>query len=133
MLKAAGVSSVVVVGNKDNPITDILQSNHAWVLAEVGPGQYLALETTGGFTVTASQNPLYYRGWSFASPADLKSYNDLVKEYNTRVGFRNNLNDEANNTSDPAVFDKLTALRLEQENTLNDIKAEIASLASVLQ
>ena len=80
----------------DTAITDILQSDHAWVLATVAPGEYLALETTGGYVVKKSENPLYYRGWSFNSPADLKSHNDMVKEYNTRVGFRNQLNTEAN-------------------------------------
>ena len=70
MLKAQGISAIIAVGNKDTAIADIIQSNHAWVLAEVAPGEYLALETTGGYVVPRSQNTLYYRGWSFNSPAD---------------------------------------------------------------
>ena len=136
MLKAAGINSIVVVGNKDTPISDILQSNHAWVLAEIEPGQYLALETTAGHSVYASQNNLYYKGWSFDSPADLQADNDLRKEYNIRVGFRNLLASEVNKAIDShneAVFDKLSELMTDQETILNDIKAQIYSLAAVLQ
>jgi hypothetical protein len=147
MLKAAGISSIVAVGNKDSAISDILLSNHAWVLAEIAPGQYLALETTGGFTVTRSDNSLYYHGWSFDSPADLKSYNDLVKEYNTQVGFRNLLAGEVNeamslynNSANQveadkwmALYNKLHELQTDQEAILNDLLAHINSLAAVIQ
>jgi outer membrane murein-binding lipoprotein Lpp len=147
MLKAQGIDSIIVVGNKDAAISDILQSNHAWVLAQVEGGKYLALETTGGYSVSASKNPLYYRGWSFDSPADLKSYNALVREYNVRVGFRNLLADEVNdaaelhnNAASPteaekwlALYDKLKELKVDQENILNDIMTQINGLAAVLQ
>jgi outer membrane murein-binding lipoprotein Lpp len=146
MLKAAGISSVIAVGSINTAIDDILQSNHAWVLAEVSPGQYLALETTGGFTVAESENPLYYRGWSFDSPADLKSYNDLIKEYNTTVDFRNLLADEVNqaidlynNSSNPteadkwlALYNKLVELTDGQEAVLNGLMAQINTLAAVI-
>jgi len=132
MLKAAGIDSLVVVGRIDASISDILDSNHAWVLAEVTSGQYLALETTGGFTVPESENPLYYQGWSFASPANLKAYNDLVHEYNTRVGFRNLLANEYNSSTNPAVRDMLTGLRLNQEAILNSLMAQINGLADVI-
>ena len=147
MLKAQGISSVIVVGSKDAAISDILQSDHAWVLAKVEGGKDLALETTGGYSVPASQNPLYYRGWAFDSPADLKANNDLRKEYNIRVGIRNNINDEANEVIDlynnsttqaqadkyKAVIDKLVELRTEQEAILNDIMTQINGLATVIQ
>jgi hypothetical protein len=147
MLKAAGISSIIVVGNVDSAIGDILLSNHAWVLAEVDPAQYLALETTAGFTVTESENPLYYRGWSFASPADLKSYNDLIQEYNTRVGFRNLLAQEANEAASLhndaatqaeadkwlALYNELQELLADQEAALNALMAQINILASIVQ
>jgi hypothetical protein len=146
MLKAQNISSIVVVGNKDAAISDILQCNHAWVLAAVAPGEYLALETTGGYAVKKSENPLYYRGWSFNSPADLKSYNDMIHEYNTRVGFRNQINTEVNkagallnSATRPAdvdkyqtLYDKLVELRTAQETTLNNLMNNIKKLASVL-
>jgi multidrug efflux pump subunit AcrA (membrane-fusion protein) len=146
MLKAIGIDSLIVVGCIDTPVADILQSTHAWVLAEVAPGEYLALETTGGFTVPESQNPLYYRGWSFQSPADLQSYTDLIKEYNIRVDFQNILADEVNNaialynnSSSPAeadkwqaLYDKLIELTGDQEAILSDLMDQINSLASVV-
>jgi hypothetical protein len=133
MLKAQAISAVVVVGDKDNVIGDILQSDHAWVLADIGPGQYLALETTGGYAVQKTENPLYYIGWSFSSPAELKSYNDWVKEYNVRVGFRNLLNNEANEAftaGNNAVYTKLVELRTAQETELNKLMAKIKALAT---
>jgi outer membrane murein-binding lipoprotein Lpp len=134
MLQAAGIDSIVVVGNKDTPINDILLSNHAWVLAEVAPGEYLALETTGGFTVAAGENLLYYRGWSFDSPADLTANNDLRKEYNIRVGFRNLLAGEVNNAiNNQALYNKLHQLQTDQEAILADLMDGISSLASVIQ
>lgn len=147
MLKAVGISSIIAVGNVHTAISDILQSNHAWVLAEVAPGQYLALETTGGYSVPESEKPLYYRGWSFDSPAELKSYNDYVKEYNTRVGFRNLLATEANEAASLynnastqaeadkwlALYDKLIELKTDQEAVLNTLMAQINSLASAIQ
>jgi uncharacterized protein YoxC len=146
MFKAQGIDAIIVVGNKDTAITDIIQSNHAWVLAEVAPGEYLALETTGGFVVPKSENALYYRGWYFDSPADLKSYNQLVREYNIRVGIRNEIAaedgevvDEHNqatsqSTADKlkAVHDKLMELIEQQEADLNNIKSEIERLAAQL-
>jgi len=146
MLKAQGIKAVIVVGNKDAAISDILQSDHAWVLAEVGPGDYLALEATGGYVVTKSKNPLYYRGWSFDSPTSLKSHNDMVREYNTRVGIRNQIAaednkviEEHNQATDPttadrleAVHNKLVELIQQQEAALNNIIGEINGLATPL-
>ncbi len=144
MLKAHGINALIVVGNKDAAISNILDSNHAWVWAEVSPGEYLALETTGGFVVARSENPLYYRGWSFESPADLKSHNQLVREYNIRVGIRNQLAAEANAVRDEynqetsriladqlaAVHDKLMELIEAQEDEIKDIGDNINSLAN---
>ena len=147
MLKAQGINAVMVVGNKDAAISDILQCNHAWVLAEVAPGEHLALETTGGRVIPKSENPLYYKGWSFASPAELKAYNQLVREYNIRVDIRNKIAEESNevmvehnkSTSQSAadklkaVYDKLQELMAQQETELNNLSAEIDSLATELR
>jgi len=96
MLKTHEIDAVIAVGNKDTAISDIVQCNHAWVLAEVSPGENLALETTGGFVVPKSENELYYKGWSFATPSDFKKYNRLFEEYNVRVDIRNKLASEIN-------------------------------------
>jgi outer membrane murein-binding lipoprotein Lpp len=133
MLKAKGINSVVVVGNKDVLINDILQSNHAWVLATVDNNELLALEATSGSVYKSSDKPLYYTGWSFKSPADLKSHNDWVKEYNTRVVFRNQLNTEANkafSSGNDALYAKLVELRSAQETELNGLMSKIKALAT---
>lgn len=146
MLKAKGIASVIVIGNKDMPITDIMQSNHAWVLADIGDGQKLALETTGGFSVSRDKNPLYYRGWTFASPSDLKKNNDLRKEHDLRVGFRNLLAAEVNNAMNLynnsgsqveadkyfELYNKLKELKDAQETIINQLKVQITELAAQL-
>jgi outer membrane murein-binding lipoprotein Lpp len=146
MLKAQGIKAVIVVGNKDTTISNILQSDHAWVLAEVNPGEYLALEATGGYVVPRSKNALYYRGWSFDSPVALKAHNELVREYNTRVGIRNQIAaednkviEEHNKATDPAAADRLEAVHnklleliQQQEAALNSVMSEINKLATPL-
>ena len=144
MLKAHDINARIVVGNKDTAITDILQSDHAWVQAEVAPGEYLALETTGGFAVPESKNPLYYRGWYFDSPRDLKRHNELVREYNLRVSIHNDIVAESHEVLDEynqatnqttadkleAVYNKLIELIEDQEAEMNDIEAELSGLAT---
>jgi hypothetical protein len=135
MLKAQNISAVIVVGNKDALISDILLSNHAWVLATVAPGEYLALETTGGYAVRKSDNPRYYIGWSFNSPADLKANNDYVKELNLRAAFGKQLNDESNkafNAGNNALYQKLVELFTAQQTEINNLKAKIKKLATPL-
>ena len=83
MLKAQGINSLIQIGNVEEGVQDISEANHAWVLAETSPGEYLALETTSGYAVR--DNPLYYQGWSFHSPRKFKRYVELRHEYNMRV------------------------------------------------
>ncbi|MFH1650791.1 MAG: hypothetical protein ABID87_01625 [Chloroflexota bacterium] len=146
MLKAQGISAVIAVGDVDAAVSDIVLCNHAWVLADVAPGERLALETTGGVVVPESQNPLYYRGWYFDSPRELKSHNELIREYNVRVGIRNQIADEVNkviaehnrttsqSTADKlkAVYDKLVEIKEAHEAELNRISAEVNGLATKL-
>ncbi len=144
MLKAQGIDALIVVGSKDTPINDIILSDHAWLLAEVDGGQYLALETTAGHVVYEDENPLYYKGWYFDSPADMKSYNELVQEYNVRVEIINQLIEEDqqvveehNQSTNPteaakllAVHNMLEELILAQEADLLAIEDTINSLAT---
>jgi FtsZ-binding cell division protein ZapB len=144
MLKAQGIDSLIVVGSKDTPINDIILSDHAWVLAEVGEGQYLALETTGGYVVYKNENPLYYQGWYFSSPADMKRYNELVREYNVRVEIRNEIAMEVNGAAEAynqsgnqteaarllAVYEKLVEIKEALEVGILAVEATINSLAT---
>ena len=144
MLRARGINALIVVGDIERQIEDILLSTHAWVLAEVEENKYLALETTGGYVVYNTENDLYYKGWYFDTPADMKSYNELVREYNVRVSVINEIIvedqavvEEHNSTSDPseaaklkAVHEILDKLIISQEADLYAIEDEINGLAS---
>ena len=74
MVKTRGINAVIEVGNVKRNISSIHDVNHAWVLAEVAPMRWIAIETTGGYLVTREENPLYYDGMQFGSPADLREY-----------------------------------------------------------
>ncbi|GAH82550.1 unnamed protein product, partial [marine sediment metagenome] len=43
MLKAQGINALIQIGNVETGAKDITEADHAWVLAETSPGQYLAL------------------------------------------------------------------------------------------
>ena len=97
--------------------------------------------------VPETQNPLYYRGWSFDSPSKLKENNNLIREYNVWVGIHNELVEqdhaiveEYNNTTKQteadkllAVHEKLSELIGAQEAEIQQIAAEIDSLAQVIR
>ena len=89
MLKAQGINAVVMIGGVKTGIVDITDSDHAWVMAEVSPGNYLALETTRGIVAPKEDNGLYYKGWAFDSPKEYKRYRELRKEWNLRVDIIN--------------------------------------------
>ena len=99
MLGAAGIKAYFMIGSIERAVADITQCDHAWVLAEVGPGQYLALETTGGRVYTKAEKPRYYTGWTFAAPKDYKEYQELRAEYNTRIGVINKFAEKMNATT----------------------------------
>jgi hypothetical protein len=79
MLKAQGINAKINIGNVNKDITDINDADHAWVLAEVSPNSYLALEATGGYSVQKTDNPRYYYGWSYDNPKELKDALDKRK------------------------------------------------------
>jgi hypothetical protein len=96
MLKAQGIKSLIAVGSVDVYISDITLSDHSWVLAEVSPGEYLALETTAGITVPRSKNGQYYTGWTYDTPDKAKEHQRLIREFNTRVEIINDIIAEIN-------------------------------------
>lgn len=52
---------------------------HAWVLAEVSPDSWLALECTGGYTVSIEENESYYRGLIFSNPKNYRNFFELYR------------------------------------------------------
>jgi hypothetical protein len=75
MVKTKGIEAKIGVGNVDREISSLRDANHAWVLAETSPGNWLALETTAGRVVYRDENPRYYSGWSFDNPKKFKEFN----------------------------------------------------------
>jgi len=85
MVKTKGITAVIYIGNVDNDISTITDSNHAWVMAEVSPDRWIAMETTGGFLVCADNevcsvnNDRYYHGYKFSNPKELQAYMDILE------------------------------------------------------
>jgi len=63
-----------MVGNVEKDMRSLEEANHAWVLAEVAPGEWLAVEATGGFVVFQNENGRYYIGRIFSSPREFKEF-----------------------------------------------------------
>lgn len=89
LIKTQGIDAKICAGNIDKNISrssikDIQtlieyfnQVNHAWVIAEINPFEFVAVETTGGFLVF-DENDLYYKAdLCFDSPAEFKRFVNL--------------------------------------------------------
>ncbi|MFA5054910.1 MAG: zinc ribbon domain-containing protein [Dehalococcoidia bacterium] len=83
MIVAQGINAQIAVGNVNKDISSIGDANHAWVLAEVEPNQWLAIECTGGYVVY--DNALYYQGWFFDNPKDLRDFESLYEQYQEQL------------------------------------------------
>ena len=79
MVETKGINARIAVGNVQNPDVDWKQFNHAWVMAEVSPDTWLALEPTMGAIVRGDASRKYYRGLFFNTPREFKEYVDLRK------------------------------------------------------
>lgn len=55
--------------------------NHAWVLAEVSPDSWLAIECTGGYIVYSDENEKYYQGLTFSNPKNYRSFLFLYRDW----------------------------------------------------
>ena len=77
MVKTQEINAKIVVGNIDKDTTSISEATHVWVLAEVSPDEWVAMETTGGYLVCDDpdiclvSNSRYYRGFQFSDPKEL--------------------------------------------------------------
>ncbi|WP_048065282.1 zinc ribbon domain-containing protein [Methanosarcina acetivorans] len=59
--------------------------NHAWVLAEVSPGSWLAIECTGGYIVYSDENEKYYQGLTFSNPKNYRSFLSLYRDWKIKA------------------------------------------------
>ncbi len=85
MLIARGINAKIAIGNVKQEVNSIDDVNHAWVMAEVSPGEWLAIECTGGYLVYSSDNNLYYYGIFFNNPKQLRDFYDLYDRYQRQV------------------------------------------------
>jgi len=78
MVETQGINAILRIGNVDTKVSSFNKANHVWVLAEISKGDWIALETTGGYLVCDDRNicpvsnQLYYSGWDFNNPRELK-------------------------------------------------------------
>lgn len=85
IVETQGIHAIIKVGNVNRDINTIQEANHAWVMAEIKPNQYVALETTGGYLVCDTpsfcsvNNDRYLFGWKFDNPKDFKDNIDKRK------------------------------------------------------
>ena len=97
MVHTKGIEARIQVGNVESDINSMAEANHAWVMAEVAPGKWLALETTGGFVVNQSKNARYYSGHSFSNPKEFRDYQTLTRQYNDALQKQRNAVEDYNN------------------------------------
>ena len=97
LIKSKGINAQIYAGNINVDIKNIEfedwnwfnNINHAWVMAEVNPFEWIAVETTGGYLVWGEKtnesegiikNRLYYYGYSFDNPKEFKKFIELRKD-----------------------------------------------------
>lgn len=79
VLEDEGIHAKIMIGRLDREVANLSEADHAWVVAEVSPNTWLALDPTEGQSAT---NPLYYSGWHFATPTDFRRYEQLLTQFN---------------------------------------------------
>ena len=79
LLETEGIHAKIMIGRLDREVANISEADHAWVVAEIAPNKWLALDPTEGQSAT---NPLYYIGWHFATPTDFRTYEQLLTQFN---------------------------------------------------
>jgi len=87
IVETKGINARIGVGSIQNPHANWRDFNHAWVVAEVSPNRWLALEPTMGTIVHSYTNRNYYRGFFFDTPREFKEYVDLKKQVQ-KLSFR---------------------------------------------
>lgn len=98
ILRTKGFRAKLAGGNVDKNVmkstdTYLMEASHAWVMAELAPGDWMAMECTGGYLVPRDRNPLYYTSAIFFNdPTDMGNFVDTLKqaksactEFNTLV------------------------------------------------
>jgi len=117
-VKTRGIEALILIGNVTQDMHSIFDANHAWVLAEVRPGLYLALETTGGFVEYESQHPEYYFGHAFANPKELKEFVALLSELDTARRKFSEATDSYDSSPSPSTLAVLEARTVDRNEAM---------------
>ncbi len=143
ILKTKEINAKIAVGNVDLDEHDIEDWNHVWIMAEISPNTWLAIECTGGYIVYGEDNPRYYHAHLFNNPKSLRDFSRLyetyqtqLSEYNEAVYFYNALVDEYNNAdyfTRPYLERGLQVAKLEMEQKERDFYTTNAKLEAVLE
>jgi hypothetical protein len=138
MVVSKGITAKIVAGDIDEDIASVAQAKHAWVLAEIPDGQWLALETTGGYAVRFDENKRYFFGCRFSTAKDYRDFEQLKRQYNEALakgraaeGSYNNL--AANyNKADNSARASLKDLLQQQAGVVNDRFSDLKQLKAEL-
>jgi hypothetical protein len=90
-ISGSGSLGEIEVPNRINGTMNLSNSstidsfNHAWVLAEVSPGLWLAIECTGGYIVYSDENEKYYQGVTFSNPKNYRSFLSLYRDWKAKA------------------------------------------------
>ena len=151
MVKTRGINAKIVAGSIEYRMSDFeteleyfMNIDHAWVLAEVSPFEWIALETTGGYLVYAedpeygggsvAMNDLYYTGYFFDSPGEFKKFITLRDRLFEVCNEANMLMDEfelhyGESTSDPEGIKLIGQAELKSQEC-NNIYNQISGLVT---
>ncbi len=134
MVVTRGFKAKLLVGNVDKETKALAEANHAWVIAEVSPKKWIALESTSGRLISEQENPRYYVGTIFPSPRELKSASSLIQQHNDTVEKKNNAARsytdllEQYNKAAPAARQQLALALAGSAASLKDRAADLAEI-----
>jgi hypothetical protein len=143
ILQTKGIPAKIMVGNVMKDVASYAEYDHAWVLAQLPTGRWLALEATGGCIVDNKEKPRYYSGHAFSSPKPVKEYNRLVRQreeaipkfnvakhdYNEILNRWNVADERARSWLGPEMARKSSALQ-ERIADLKELNEKLAALMS---
>jgi hypothetical protein len=139
MVQRKGITAQIVIGNIKEDITHIGEANHAWVLAQIADGDWIALETTAGQLVRQAQNPRYFFGCRFATSKDFRDFQYLENEYGDAFAKYRSIHDNYTNLvakyNSPENEDRvaLKSQIQETEAVLRDRIGDVRQLESNLE
>jgi hypothetical protein len=113
-----GIEAQIMGGNVKEDITGwdyrqlVSRSDHAWVVAQIGPAQKVAVETTAGAVIRpdARNAAPYFRGIVFDNPGQIKKFDflrrkanevcreakQMIDDWNSNIAGKAQRSDEAN-------------------------------------